>query len=141
MARNSGTLLRVYLGGDPIGYATQGTFEASTNMTSILHKDSAGGGFEEVDPSTQSATLSCEGYHSYDTTINSVDVNGVEELRAAWLNKTALTFKWSTAVSATQYITGTCYIENLQENTSAGETATYSVSFKVSGAVTLADEA
>lgn len=140
MARKSGTDLRVYMGGNPIGYATECTLNIDMATVEVLHKDSAGNS-AEVDASTISWTMSCSGFVSEDTTINTVTVEDQTALQDAILARTSLTLKWSTGATGERLLTGSAYITNYSETGSVGETATYTVNFTGDGALTAGTEA
>lgn len=139
MARISGTNLRIYDGTTPIGYATSCTLDISTSMTEVLHKDSVGN-FADKDPSTQSWTMSTEGFISEDTTINGNSVKSVTYLRNAVINRTRLYLQWSTATSGDQTLNGYAYITSHSESATVNETATYSVTFEGDGAISTGTE-
>lgn len=139
MGRISGTNLRVYNQSTPYGYATSCTFDGSTATTEVIHKDSTGN-FAERDPSTQSWTMSTEGFVSEDTTVNGNTVLGVTSLRSAWINRTKLYLQWTTGTSGDQTMNGYAYITSYSENAPVNETATYSVTFEGDGAVSTGTE-
>lgn len=141
MARNSGTDLRIYNSatGKPYGYATSCTFDGTTATTEVIHKDSTGN-FSERDPSTQSWSLSTEGFHSYDTTVNGTAVESVSDIRSAWINRTRLFLQWTTAASGSETLEGYAYITSFSETAPVNETATYSITFEGDGAIALGAE-
>lgn len=140
MARISGTNLRIYTdGGVPLGYATSCTFDGSTSMTEVIHKDSVGN-FADKDPSTQSWTMSTEGFISEDDTINGESKRDISWIRSAWINRTRLYLQWTTGTSGEQTMNGYGYITSLSESAPVNETATYSVTIEGDGAVSLGSE-
>lgn len=132
MGRVSGSNLRVYLGGDPIGYATTCSFSGNTEMTSVIHKDSSGN-FEEVDPSTQSWGMSTSAFISEDAAISSVDVVARTALFTAWRNRTQVVLTWQDGTTGSQLLTGNAYIESIEENAEVNQTGTLTVNFKGDG--------
>jgi hypothetical protein len=138
MGRISGTNLRVYMSGKPIGYATSCTLSTSIEMTSIIHKDSTGN-TEEVDPSTVSWSMSTTGFISEDEVVNGGTVTDRVDLITAALARTRLTLYWRTETTADRYLTGFAYIDSYEENAEVNATGTYTVNFKGDGALTAGD--
>lgn len=138
MGRISGTNLRVYMNGKPIGYATSCTFSGSTEMTSVIHKDSSGS-TEEVDPSTVSWSMSTSGFISEDEVVNSTTVTDRTDLMAAWRGRSAVTLYWRSGTTGDRYFTGSAYIDSYEESAEVNQTATYTVNFKGNGAITEGD--
>lgn len=138
MGRISGTDLRVYMNGKPIGYATSCTFSGATEMTSVIHKDSSGN-TEEVDPSTVSWSVSTTGFVSEDEVVNSATVTDRVDMMTAWRTRAAVTLYWRTATTGDRYFTGSAYIDSYEETAEVNQTATYTINFKGNGAITEGD--
>lgn len=139
MARKSGTDLRIYNDGTPIGYATSCTLDLSIAMTSVIHKDSTGN-FEDKDPSTQTWTMSTEGFISEDVTISGATVKSIAQMRTAAINRTRLYLQWTDQVSGNVTLNGYAYIGSISESAPVNETATYSISFEGDGALSIGSE-
>lgn len=139
MARVSGTNLRIYDGTTPIGYATNCSLSITMATTEVLHKDSTGN-FADNDASTQSWTMTTDGFISEDDTINGNAVKDVSYLRSAIINRTRLYLQWSDNTSGSQTMEGFAYCTQLDENAPVNETATYTASFTGDGAISLGTE-
>ena len=139
MAIVNGTDLRIWIDGTAIGYATSCTFDGSTAMTEVIHKDSVGN-FADKSPSTQSWTMSTEGFTSYDVTINGNTRKGIDYLRSAWLNRTRLYVQWTSSETGKGTLNGYAYITSHSESGAANEEATYSTSFEGDGAISIGTE-
>ena len=129
----SGTLLRVYVGANPIAYATEGSFSLSRELIEQLHKDNASGDWPSRRASTKNATISCSALYADDATSSNFN-----ELFTAFNAGTALTVMISSEVSGDDFWSGSFLISSLELNATDKEDANYSVTFESTGAVTMA---
>ena len=133
----NGTLLRLYrMAGTvatALGHSTTCSFSLSHSPRSITSQDSAG--WDESLEGLRSATLSCSGFIADDAT------EGVAEYldQLVGAARGLITWQFSTQVSGDRVLSGSGYIESIEKsNSGPEETATYSISIKVTGAVTAA---
>lgn len=135
MATVSGTNLRIYKGTDPYGYATSCTLSMSIETREEISKDSSGS-WSDVSVDTKSATLSFEGFFSEDTTINAAAVESTTDLFTDFNAGTSISWRFTTDVSTEVVYSGSGYITDLTFTANVGETATYSGTITVTGAIT-----
>jgi predicted secreted protein len=125
----NGTALALYLGGTKITHLTSNDFSLEQALRDATTKDSAG--WEEVLEGLRSATFSCEGYFAEDA------AKGFEDFTALLITTRGTgTVRWSSEVSTDTYWEATCYVESQSLSAPTEETATFSISLKVTGAVT-----
>lgn len=131
----SGTDLRIYDGGVPLGYATNCTLDMSGETRETVHKDSSGG-WSESEMGKLSGSLSFEGFFSEDTTINAATVKSIEDIFTKFSAKTAISWTFTTGVTGEVEYSGSGYITALTMGAPVEENATYSGTITISGAVT-----
>lgn len=136
MATVSGSDLRIWTDGDgvAIGYATSCTLDIQMAVTEVLHKDSQGN-WTDNDPSTQSWSMSTDGFISEDDSINGENRRDILWLRTQIRNRTKLYLQWSTDAAGSATMEGYAYLTSLSETGAVGETATYSATFTGTGAL------
>lgn len=132
MAIFNGTELGVYIGTTLIAAATDCTLSLNMEMIDITTKDSSA--FRELLPGLRSGSISCSGLIDYLDASN----KDVSDLWDAFENKTALTLKFEKATQTTGELSfsATGYISSLEQSGGTEDTATYSATFELSGAIT-----
>lgn len=128
--KNNGTLIGLYVGGTKISHLTSNDFSVEHSTREASTKDSAG--YREVLEGMRSASFSADGYFAEDATY------GYEDLYDAWVARTALTVRWSSAVTGDQYYEATAYLTSLQTTAPLEDTQTFSASFDITGTITKA---
>ena len=132
----SGTILRVYVGGNAVAYATEGNFSISREFTEQLHKDNTSSGWTDRSPHTKSATITVSALYADDAASSNFN-----ELFTAWNDGTSLTVKISTEVTGDDEWSGSYYCESLELNAADKDDASYSATFISSGAITMSQVA
>jgi len=123
-----GTILRVYVDGSAVAYATSGSFSLSSELRQTVHKDNPGNSWSQGVPSTKSGTISVSAFVSEDGAANTY-----ETFFDALLAETSLTVTWTTDVSGDTYYTASCYVTDLQAEAPVNENATFSATLTVNG--------
>lgn len=131
-----GKNLRIYIGGNAIGYATSCSISMSAETLETISKDSAGNGWANNEVGNKSASLAFEGFFSEDTTINSNTVKSIEDLFTTFSADTAVSWTFTTNVSTERQLSGSGYITQLDETAPVDGNATYSGTITVDGAIT-----
>lgn len=133
----SGTDLRIEVGTTPLGYATNCTLSQTAETRESVSKDSTSS-WAEFTVGQLSASLSFEGFFSFDDTINS---NAREDVEGLWDNfsgKTSITWKFTDSASGNVEWSGSGFVTSLEFAAAVEENATYSGTITVSGAVSKA---
>jgi TP901-1 family phage major tail protein len=128
MAIFNGTELGVYIGGTLIAAATDCSLSLNMETIDITTKDSAG--FRELLGGVKSGSMSVSGLIDYNDASN----DDVSDLFTALDNRTALTLKFAKAnpVVGADF----SFITSLEQSGGTEDTATYSATFELSGAIT-----
>jgi hypothetical protein len=129
----NGTLLRLYIGGNAVAYATSSTLDLTTALRETIHKDNPGSGDREVEPGQKSGTCSFEALYSEDG-----DNNDFAELFDAWKDRTKLTCMISTEVAGDTKYTFEAYLTSLSSTGPVEENATFSGTLEITGSITKA---
>lgn len=131
----NGTNLRIYDGTVPLGYATSCTLDMSAETRETLSKDSVSS-WAESEVGKLSGSLSFEGFFSEDVLINAVAVKSIEDIFTKFSGKTAISWRFTTDVSASVVYSGSGYLTAVNVSAPVEENATYSGTITISGAVT-----
>lgn len=132
----NGTDLRVYVGGNAVAYATEGSISLSREFTEQLHKDNAGSGWTERSAHTKSGTITCSALYADDAASSNLN-----ELFTSWDGGTTVTVKFSTEVTGDDFWSGSFLVESLELNAPDKDDASYSVTFISTGAITMSQVA
>lgn len=127
---NNGTLVAVYYDGSKISNLTSNSIAISQALRAATTKDSAG--WEEVLEGLRSAEITCDGYFAEDATIGHTQI-----LADIITTRGTVTVRWSSGVSGDKYLQGTAYISSSNFSAGLEESETFSVTFKVTGALTI----
>lgn len=139
MATFNGTKLGIYIGdeGDPtetwelIAAATDCSLSLSAEVIDVSTKDS--GAWRQLLAGMRSASMSTSGLIDY-TASN----KNLSDLFAAFNSRTRLHLRFSNAVSGDQRYECYGYLTSLEQSAGMEDTATYSASLEIDGAVTAA---
>jgi TP901-1 family phage major tail protein len=132
MAIFNGTELGVYIGGTLIAAATDCSLSLNMETIDITTKDSAG--FRELLGGVKSGSMSVSGLVDYNDASN----KDVSDLFTALNDRTSLTLKFgkATAVVGEDYnYSASGFITSLEQSGGTEDTATYSATFELSGAI------
>lgn len=126
------TLLKVYkTDGTAIAEQTGASISFSHDLRETSSKD--GGGYAKFLEGMRGAEVSCEGLYAYDHAF------GADALFDSYTNRSTLNIMFTTNATGDKKYTATVYLTKLDLNSSGQEdNATYSASFKVTGAITKA---
>lgn len=132
MAIFNGTELGVYIDATLIAAATDCTLSLNMETIDITTKDSAG--YRELLGGMKSGSISCSGLIDYLDAAN----KDMTDLWTAWENRTSLTLKFSKANESTGELSFSAsgFITSLEQSGGTEDTATYSVTFELTGAIT-----
>lgn len=133
MAIFNGTELGVYIGGTLIAAATDCSLSLNMETIDITTKDSAG--FRELLGGVKSGSMSVSGLVDYNDASN----KDVSDLFTALNDRTSLTLKFGKAtpvVGEDFNYSASGFITSLEQSGGTEDTATYSASFELSGAIT-----
>lgn len=133
MAVVAGDVLRVYVDGTVVGYATSTTINLSTELDQLAPTSVSGDAFNTVKPRRKSGTITTNAL--YGTSTN----KDFKDLFTAWDGDSSVTIAFKYDSAGEWNIAGTAYITNLTANGSVSQDATLSVTFAFSGAITLTD--
>jgi len=124
------TLIGIYVGTSKIAMATSGSLSINQALRTSINKDD--GGWEKSFGGARSWNMSGDSEFAFDSTY------GPSQLADAIIAGTKLTLKFSTEVVGDIKFSGEAYIETFEISGGAEENATYSYSFKGTGAITKA---
>ena len=132
MAIFNGTNLGVYIGGTLIAAATDCSLSLNMETIDITTKDSAG--YRELLGGLKSGSISCSGLIDYLDASN----KDITDLWTAWENRDSLTLKFAKANEATGELSFSAsgFITSLEQSGGTEDTATYSATFELTGAIT-----
>ena len=131
MAIFNGTELGVYIDDVLIGAATDCSLSLNMETIDITTKDSLG--YRELLGGLKSGSISCSGLIDY------IDTNkDIADLWTAWENRASLTLKFSKDNEATGDLSFSAsgFITSLEQSGGTEDTATYSATFELTGAIT-----
>ena len=131
MAIFNGTELGVYIDSTLIAAATDCSLSLNMETIDITTKDSAG--YRELLGGLKSGSISCSGLIDYLDASN----KDITDLWTAWENRTSLTLKFSKANETTGELSFSAsgFITSLEQSGGTEDTATYSVTFELTGAI------
>lgn len=132
MATFNGTKLGIFVGGSLIGAATDCSLSMSAEVIDTSTKDSSA--WRSVLPGMRSATMSCSGLIDYQGTDYDVD-----DLMTAFTGRTELTLVFQNEEVGDTKFTATGYITSLEQSAGVEDTATYSATFELTGAIVPSD--
>lgn len=132
MAIFNGTELGVYIGGTLIAAATDCSLSLNMEMIDITTKDSAA--FRELLPGLRSGSISCSGLIDFLDASN----KDMTDLWSAYENKETLTLKFAKAneTAGELSFSASGFISSLEQSGGTEDTATYSATFELTGAIT-----
>jgi len=132
MAIFNGTELGVYMDSTLIAAATDCSLSLNVETIDITTKDSAG--FRELLGGVRSGSISVSGLVDYLDASN----KDVTDLWTAWEARTAVTVKFSKATEVTGDLSfsAQAIITSLEQSGGTEDTATYSATFELTGAIT-----
>ena len=126
----NGTLVKIEVGGSEVAHLTSVTQSFSMATRDASSKDSAG--WKESLEGQKSWTMAGDGLFAEDSTY------GYEDLYDAWLARTQVTVKQTDSVVGDVEYSGAAYITSLERSSPNEDTATFSVTFEGTGAITKA---
>ena len=132
MAIFNGTELGVYIGGTLIAAATDCSLSLNMETIDITTKDSAG--YRELLGGLKSGSISCSGLIDYLDASN----KDITDLWTAWENRDTLVLKFAKAneTAGELSFSASGFITSLEQSGGTEDTATYSATFELTGAIT-----
>tara|TARA_Y100000296_G_scaffold82252_1_gene111087 strand:- start:2586 stop:2996 length:411 start_codon:yes stop_codon:yes gene_type:complete len=124
----NGTIMLLYVDGTAISSTTSHSLSYEMATRDATTKDSQG--YEEVLESTRSWTIDFDGMEAFN------DTYSYEELRSLISQRSQVTLLFSSQVSGDPQWSGAAYLTSVSLEAPLEETATYSGSFKGTGALT-----
>lgn len=134
MSTISGTDLRFYLGGVPVGHATTCTLDMTKETRQTVSKDNTSN-WAESEGSTKSATLSFEGFYTLAATIGGVTVEGADDLFDLFDGTDLIAWKFSDEETGNVEYSGNAIMTGLSFTAAVNENANHSSSLQVTGPV------
>lgn len=128
----NGTDLRLYVDSNAVAYATSFSMSMSRGVNELIHKDNPGSGWREidVDNTTKTATITVEALYSEDGTNNAPS-----DLFTVFNSGTLVTVSAKTGTSGDTSYDGSGYVTALDFTGTVNETATFSATIEVTGAI------
>jgi TP901-1 family phage major tail protein len=132
MAIFNGTELGVYIGGTLIAAATDCSLSLNMETIDITTKDSSG--YRELLGGLKSGSISCSGLIDYLDASN----KDITDLWTAWENRDTLVLKFAKAneTAGELSFSASGFITSLEQSGGTEDTATYSATFELTGAIT-----
>mgnify|MGYP001425253873 CR=1 FL=1 len=132
MAIFNGTELGVYIGGTLIAAAQDVSLSLNMETIDITTKDSSG--YRELLAGMKSGSMSVSGLIDYLDASN----KDITDLWTAWENRDTLTLKFSKATETAGELSFSAsgFITSLEQSGGTEDTATYSATFELTGAIT-----
>jgi predicted secreted protein len=128
MAAINGNTVGIYVGGTLVNCARSGDVSLAMETIDVTCKDN--GTFRQLLRGQQSAEFSAEGVH------DSASTYGVEDLLAAFIAGTAVTIRWSTGVTAFEYVESSCFITAFDMSAPLNDAVAWTASFTSTGTIT-----
>jgi len=128
----NGTLLVVLIDGNPIGHSTSFTYSLAADLPDASSRDSAG--WAEHIQGQRSATVSFDGLIDYAD--EGTTQEGVLTLADLIINRTEVALAFGTTVTGDTQFEGQANLDSIEQSADSEQTATYSGSFTINGAVT-----
>lgn len=122
--------LLLFVGGVPIGCATEVSFSSSVAMIEAACRET--GNFYDAEPGMFTATLSASGFARIDTPADATQ-NRYWNLADLHLNKTKVAWIFGTDVDGEMELYGDAYITSYEQSAPQDGNATYSVELQVVG--------
>ena len=133
MAVKLGNVILARIGGVKLVAQQEVSLEASCEMADITSK--ASGAWSEVEPTRLSGSISVSGLYDPEYTTTRYDY---ADLWNAFVNKTKVSLHIGESGTGQYFHSCYGYIESLSHGAPIDDVATYDVTFKVTGAITLA---
>ena len=140
MAILNGTDIKVYDSstGILVAYAQNGSMNLNLSLREITNKESAG--WKESLEGLRDFSIDLDGAYAWTDSSSAVLANGADDLALSNIitNRTALTVKFGTTTSTTgdTYYSGSVFLTSFSISAGTEETATYTMSFEGTGALT-----
>ena len=140
MAILNGTDIKVYDSstGILVAYAQNGSMNLNLSLREITNKESAG--WKESLEGLRDFSIDLDGAYAWTDSDSAVLTNGADDLALSNIitNRTALTVKFGTTTSTTgdTYYSGSVFLTSFSISAGTEETATYTMSFEGTGALT-----
>ena len=140
MAILNGTDIKVYDSstGILVAYAQNGSMNLNLSLREITNKESAG--WKESLEGLRDFSIDLDGAYAWTDSSSVVLTNGSDDLALSNIitNRTALTVKFGTTTTNTgdTYYSGSVFLTSFSVSAGTEETATYTMSFEGTGALT-----
>ncbi len=128
----NGTDLIVNVDGNPIGHSTSFTFSMANDLPDASSRDSAG--WAEHIRGQRSGSISFDGLIDYSD--EGTTQEGVVTLADLIINRTAVTVTFGTVAVGDTVFSASASLDSLEQSADSEQTATYSGSFTINGAIT-----
>lgn len=140
MAILNGTDIKVYDGTTNVlvAFAQNGTLNVNHSVREITNKESSG--YKEVLEGLRDFTISLDGAYAWTDAAGSALTNGADDiLNSHILTRTKLTVRFGNTGGATgdSYYEGSVFLDSFSASAPTEDTATYSLNFTGTGALTL----
>lgn len=133
MAVTDGSLLRIYLNGVAIAYATSSTINLSSEVDVLAPTSSAAAAWENIAPRRKKGTISTNALYGTSLLID------WKQLYDAWDADTLIAIAWRSTLTGEWSITGNAYITSLSATGAVSQDATHRATFRFSGDISIAE--
>jgi len=125
-----GNLLRVYVGGTAIAYATSSTLNLTAQVDELAPTSSSAAAFTVVKPRRKSGSISTNALYGAAANYD------FEDIFDAWKNGTALTIAFSSPGTDEWEVSSSAYVSQVSASGSVREDASLRITFVFSGTIT-----
>lgn len=131
MAVVDGALLRVYVNGTAVAYATSSTINLTTEVDQIAPTSVSDAAFSVIKPRRKTGNIATNSLYGVSSNYDFAD------LYSAWNNGTALTVAYKSAGSEEWQVSASAYITSLSSSAAVQQDASLRITFQFSGTTTL----
>lgn len=132
----NGTLVKLFIGAEPVAYATNVSFDLSAAEVDTTNKDSAG--YRGVRPGLISGTAKVQGFTAFDTGSSEQGVKDLEALRSS---RGVATLKIALGgTTGDKFISASARLTDLSMSAGVEDNLTFDASFKFTGTITWGTE-
>lgn len=135
MAIIDGGELRVYIGGDPIAYATSSTINLTAQVDQLAPTSVSDAPFTVIKPRRKSGNISTNSLYGTGSNYD------FKQMFDAWNNGTQLTIAFKSPNSGEWQVSSSAYITSLSATGAVSEDSSLRATIQFSGAITISTNA
>ena len=134
----NGTDFRIWVSGEAIGYSTSCSLSMSAELRETIHKDNPGSGWRTFKIGQKQATITVDAFYNTDANSAYSNRKDPDDIATLFINETQ--FEWQfRAASGDDMYSGSGYITEMSIESPVEDSATYSLTIEVDGAVAIGD--